>query len=62
MVRVYDVSGNSGEVTLSFAKELEAAFVTDTNEKILSQLPTFGNAVKLTVPACSVVTVKCIFK
>ena len=62
VVRVYDVSGNSGEVTMNFAKELEAAFVTDTNEKILSQLPTFGNAVKLTVPACSVVTVKCIFK
>ena len=61
VVRVYDVVGKSEEVTLSFAKELCEAYVTDTNENIVSTLCPSGKSVKFTVPAYSVVTVKCVF-
>ena len=62
IVRLYDISGKNGSVTLKLAESVSSAFITDTNESILSPTPFNGNTVSVDIPAFSVVTVKIILK
>jgi alpha-mannosidase len=56
-VRLYDESGKDREVTLTFCKPVSAAYLTDSNENILSELTIKDGAVTVPVSAFDVVTV-----
>ncbi len=56
-VRVYDVSGKEQNVTLEFAKKVTKAFITDSNEKVISEISALNGKAEFKVPAYSVVTV-----
>ncbi len=59
IVRLYDVGGEDGEVTLSFGKAVQSAACVDAHENALAVLPEIrGNAVKIPCRAYGVTAVK----
>ncbi len=61
VVRVYDESGTEQKVSLRFAERVKEAYITDSNEKILSEAEVIDGIVRITVGGCSVVTVRVVF-
>lgn len=57
IVRLSDGSGKGAEFTLAFAKMITAAYDTDLNENIISELPVDGDVVSTSVEAYGVKTV-----
>ena len=57
IVRLSDVSGKGGEVTLDFCKAVKSACETDLNENVTGELTADGNTVKATVEAYGIKTV-----
>ena len=57
IVRLSDVSGKGGEVTLDFCKAVKSAFETDLNENVTSELSADGSTVNATVEAYGIKTV-----
>ena len=58
VVRMYDVSGKDRNITLEICKNIKEAFVTDTNENVLSSLSFEDNKINLCLEANTVKTVK----
>ncbi len=56
-VRLYDETGAENKATIRFCKPIAKAYLTDSNENILSELDVKDGAVTVTVPAYSTVTV-----
>ncbi len=56
-VRLYDESGKDCEATLTFCKPVKAAYLTDSNENILSELTVKDDTVTVPVSAYSTITV-----
>jgi alpha-mannosidase len=57
VVRLSDGSGRGAEFTLAFAKTLAAAYDTDLNETILSELPLGDDVVSACVEPYGVKTI-----
>ena len=57
IVRLSDVSGKGGEVTLDFCKAVKSACETDLNENVTSELSADGSTVNATVEAYGIKTV-----
>lgn len=57
IVRLADGSGKGADFTLAFAKTITAAYTTDLNENIISELPVDGDVVSTSVEAYGVKTV-----
>ena len=57
-MRMYDVSGKDRNITLEICKSIKAAFVTDTNENVISALDSEGNKISLCLEANTVKTIK----
>ena len=58
VVRMYDVSGKDRNITLEICKNIKEAFVTDTNENVLSSLSFEDNKINLCLEANTVKTLK----
>ena len=61
IVRVYEAQGEDASVALGLYLPISKAYITDTNENIISEINVKDGKVNLTVPAYSVVTIKAIF-
>ena len=60
VVRLYDESGTAQQVTVVSRHAVSSAYLTDTNETVLSELTVTGNRVTVPVEPYAVVTVKMI--
>ncbi len=56
-VRLYDETGAENKATIRFCKSIAKAYLTDSNENILSELGVKDGAVTVSIPAYSTVTV-----
>ncbi len=56
IVRLSDISGKGGDVTLSFCKAASSAFETDLNENVTGELKADGNVVTANVEAYGIKT------
>ncbi len=56
IVRIYNMSANKQDTTLTFAKEIKAAYITDLEENKLSELKTDGNSVTVAMDKWKIAT------
>ena len=61
VVRVFDKSGAAQKVSLRFAKPVQKAYITDSNDNVITEAQVCDDAAVLTVDAYATVTVKVIF-
>lgn len=61
VIRLYSVSDTEEEITLTRARPIRRAYLTDTNENVLAALPVDNGTVRLSVPPRAVQTVKLLF-
>ncbi len=57
IVRLSDISGKGGDVTLDFCKAVKSAYETDLNENVTAELKADGNVVTANVEAYGIKTV-----
>lgn len=57
IVRLSDISGKGGDVTLDFCKAVKSAYETDLNENVTGDLKADGNTVKADIEAYGIKTV-----
>lgn len=58
VLRVYNVSAETEIATLEFNSKINAAVLTDSNERPMESIAINGNQITFPVPAYSVITVK----
>ena len=57
IIRLSDISGKGGDVTLDFCKAVKEAYETDLNENVTDKLTADGNTVKASIEAYGIKTV-----
>ncbi len=62
IIRLYDVTGRDQPSSVSFGREIKAAYICESTEKPLNGIKTDGKTVNVTVPAFSTLTVKIVLQ
>ncbi|NHJ15205.1 MAG: hypothetical protein EAX95_16100 [Candidatus Thorarchaeota archaeon] len=57
-IRLYEVEGESGTTTIVFPFALECVELVDLTEKVIGEVPSSNNAIRLSVDAHSIITLR----
>ncbi|MBE6608896.1 MAG: alpha-mannosidase [Ruminococcaceae bacterium] len=60
VIRIYDTTGQKQEITVSLCKNISKAYITDSNENILSEISAKDNTLSVTVDPFATLTIKII--